>query len=101
HLARDRAREFQIAHQLRNLSLVPYDLCGDLGELWMPSEVQPSKHVAAWNRLKPRLEALFDDEGWEVTLDDSYQIRTGSLQVSGQVSDQEQGWFGLKLNLAL
>ncbi|WP_347330593.1 DEAD/DEAH box helicase [Marinimicrobium locisalis] len=100
-VTRDRAREFQIAHQLRNLSLVPYDFGGEQGELWVPSEVQPPRHVAAWNRLRPGLEALFDEQGWEVTLEDSYQTRDGKAMVGGKVSDREAGWFELKLDLAL
>jgi len=100
-LSRDWGREAAWAQQLRDLSLVPYNYGGETGELWVPSEVQAPRHVLAWNRLLPALNALAEEEGWALEIDPSYRVDEGVARLGGEAKDAGHGWFDLKLNLSL
>jgi len=100
-LVRDWASEGRWVEQLRQLTLVPYHYGNDVGERWVPSEVQPPRHVLAWNKLLTGLTQLTDEEGWELDIDPSYQVEQGIARLSADASDAGHGWFDLKLNLQL
>lgn len=100
-LARDWAAEAEWTRRLRALPLVPYRYDNDQGEVWVPSEVQPARHVMAWNRLLPALTNLMEAEGWELDIEPGYRVEEAVAQLSGDASDAGHGWFDLRLNLHL
>ncbi len=100
-LERDWAGEARWVEQLRQMLLVPYHYGDDVGERWVPGEVQPARHVLAWNQLLSALTKLTEEEGWQLDIDPSYQIEQGIARLSADASDAGHGWFDLKLNLHL
>lgn len=100
-ILRRHAREHALLEQLRPLQLAPYDYKGADGELWVPTEIQPVRHLAVWHKNLPALQALFDEQGWLVEIDASYQTRSQSIKVSAEASNYSNGWFDFGLTLDL
>lgn len=101
YIVRDRAGEAEWARRLRGRFLVPHGYGADLGELWIPSEMNAYRHVEAWQKLLPGLQALVDTEGWQIELDDSYRLGHSIAQIAGEAEDAGNGWFDLRLNLSV
>jgi superfamily II DNA or RNA helicase len=89
--------EFEFTQKLRRIPIGTY-VFGDAGELWMPGEVRPELHVAAWHKRLPALQALFEQDGWVVEVDPSYQTRSSHAQISAEAGNHSGGWFDLKLD---
>lgn len=101
NITRRYGREYALMEQLRARQLIPYDYQGEAGELWVPSEIQPVRHLAAWHKNLPALQQLFEAQGWLVEVDASYQTRSHSIRVSAEASNYNNGWFDLGLTLDL
>lgn len=94
-------REYALTQALRARHLVPYDYGGDQGELWVPSEIRPERHLAEWHKHLPALQALFEEQGWAVEVDASYQTRKSRAHLNGEASNHSGGWFDLQLNIGV
>lgn len=89
-------KEFDFTQKLRQVPLGTY-VFGTEGELWVPSEVRPEAHIAVWHKRLPALQALFEEDGWVVEVDPSYQTRSSHAQISADAANHSGGWFDLKL----
>lgn len=100
-LVRDWAAESAWVTQLRSVSLVPYRYGHKIGERWVPTEVEPARHVLAWNQLLPGVKQLAEAGQWELEIDPSYRHDEGTAHIRGEAADAGHGWFDLKLNLRI
>jgi len=98
-LSRNWEKEAYWARSLRSESLVPYRGNNVSGEVMLPAEVQPQRHIYSWNRTLPVLKKLVESGEWLLDIDESYRHEQGVAHLLGDAADAGQGWFDLKLNL--
>lgn len=94
-------REYELTQSLRPLELTPYNFQGAEGELWVPAEINPQRHLAMWHKNLAGLQQLFDTQGWQVEIDASYQTQTSRANLSGEASNHTHDWFDLSLAIEL
>lgn len=100
-ITRDYEHEALLCRLLRLWGLIPYDYGEALGELWVPSEIQPHKHIQQWHLILPKLEAFFTDYDWHVEVDSSYKAQNQRAALKADTQDSVPGWFDLQLNLTI
>ncbi len=93
--------EHAVCSLLKSLNLIQYDYGNESGKLWVPSVFQPEHHIAQWHKILPKLRRLIEQEGWSVSLSDSYRVAEKTTQFIANASDSAPGWFELQFGLQI
>ncbi|WP_158681626.1 DEAD/DEAH box helicase [Microbulbifer pacificus] len=102
HIVRDLEAEHHCCDRIhaQGLYLIPEAL-GSQEEIWVLDVTTPGKIFEHWHALLSQQFPEWEDQGWIIDTDPSYQFDVERAHITIELADSDNRWFEFGLNIAL